>query len=79
MYGPTEIVCASTINNFLQITDSSIGKPLKNYKCYILNTYLKPVPIGAIDELHIGGVGLARGYLNKPELTNEEFIYFFFK
>jgi len=32
------------------------------------------VPIGAIDELHIGGVGLARGYLNKPELTNEEFI-----
>jgi amino acid adenylation domain-containing protein/non-ribosomal peptide synthase protein (TIGR01720 family) len=74
MYGPTEIVCAATINENVQNLKLNIGKPLNNYKCYVLNTNLNPVPIGAIGELHIGGAGLARGYLNKPELTNEKFI-----
>ncbi len=69
MYGPTEIVCAATINECVQNTNLSIGKPLNNYKCYILNPNLKPIPIGAIGELHIGGPGVARGYFNKPELN----------
>jgi amino acid adenylation domain-containing protein/non-ribosomal peptide synthase protein (TIGR01720 family) len=74
MYGPTEIVCAATINECVQNTNLSIGKPLKNYKCYIINSNLKHMPIGAVGELHIGGAGVARGYLNKPELTKEKFI-----
>jgi amino acid adenylation domain-containing protein/non-ribosomal peptide synthase protein (TIGR01720 family) len=74
MYGPTEIVVAATINDSVSFLNLSIGKPLNNYKCYVLNKELKPVPIGAIGELHIGGAGLARGYLNKPELTKEKFI-----
>ena len=74
MYGPTEIVCAATINECVQNTNLSIGKPLNNYRAYVLNNELKLIPIGAIGELYIGGAGLARGYLNKPELTKEKFI-----
>jgi non-ribosomal peptide synthase protein (TIGR01720 family) len=55
-------------------TTKQLGNHLENEKCYILNSDLKPVPIGAIGELHIGGTGLARGYLNKPDLTKEKFI-----
>ncbi len=73
-YGLTETTIACTQNKNTNINNISIGKPLNNYKGYILNKDLKPIPIGAIGELHIGGAGLARGYLNKPELTKEKFI-----
>ena len=52
----------------------SIGTPYKNYTCYILDNNLNPLPIGSIGELYIGGAGLARGYLNLPELTKECFL-----
>ncbi len=51
-----------------------IGKPLNNYKSYILNKKHQINPIGVVGELYISGIGLSRGYLNKPELTNEKFI-----
>ncbi|ACL75344.1 non-ribosomal peptide synthetase [Ruminiclostridium cellulolyticum] len=51
-----------------------IGHPLANTKLYILDKYFNPVPIGVPGELHICGDGLASGYLNRPELTNEKFI-----
>jgi amino acid adenylation domain-containing protein/non-ribosomal peptide synthase protein (TIGR01720 family) len=74
-YGPTETTIVSSVSkDFKKLMSDSIGNPIANYKCYVLNKELKPVPIGAIGELHIGGAGLARGYLNKPELTNEKFI-----
>jgi non-ribosomal peptide synthase protein (TIGR01720 family) len=75
LYGTTETTIVSSYKLLIDNKKiSSVGKPLKNEKCYILNSDLKPVPIGAIGELHIGGAGLARGYLNKPDLTKEKFI-----
>ena len=77
LYGPTEAAIHVT---FWQCQSDSnlktvpIGRPIANIQIYILDSHLQPVPIGVIGELHIGGVGLARGYLNKPELTAEKFI-----
>jgi amino acid adenylation domain-containing protein len=71
-YGPTEAtVCATSDAD----TDgTSIGRPLPNVKCYILDRHRRPVPVGVPGELWIGGVGVARGYLERPELTAERFI-----
>jgi N-(5-amino-5-carboxypentanoyl)-L-cysteinyl-D-valine synthase len=55
-------------------TDRSIGRPLRNVKCYVVSQNMKQVPIGAIGELYIGGMGVASGYLNRPELTAERFL-----
>ncbi len=75
LYGPTETTIWSTI---AQINDSqkivSIGRPIDNTQIYILDKSLKPVPVGVSGELYIGGAGLARSYLNQPELTAEKFI-----
>ncbi|MEM6404493.1 MAG: amino acid adenylation domain-containing protein, partial [Cyanobacteria bacterium P01_D01_bin.116] len=55
-------------------TNIPIGKPINNTQFYVLDDYLQPVPIGVPGQLYIGGAGLAKGYLNKPELTAEKFI-----
>lgn len=74
-YGPTETtVCASVASYQSGMSATVIGKPIANTKLYILDKYRQPVPIGVEGELYIGGLGLARGYLNQPELTKERFI-----
>jgi amino acid adenylation domain-containing protein len=77
VYGPTEASIDTTYWLCEGVTaDSSIpiGRPIPNSTIYILDDLLRPVPIGAAGELHIGGIGLARGYLNRAELTAEKFI-----
>ncbi len=77
LYGPTE---ASVDVSYWECLHSCqemtipIGKPIANICLYILDKHLNPVPIGASGELHIAGVGVGRGYLNRPELTAEKFI-----
>ena len=75
MYGPTETTIWSSIHR-IQEDDSIIliGKPIANTEFYILDDYLQLVPPGSTGRLFIGGDGLARGYLNRAELTAERFI-----
>ena len=51
-----------------------IGRPILNTNIYVLNDHLKPLPIGGIGELYIGGLGIATGYCNMEELTAEKFV-----
>ncbi len=77
LYGPTEAaVYASrySLDHWDVETPIAIGKPLDNTTLYILDTRRHLNPIGIPGELHIAGAGLARGYLNNPELTGEKFL-----
>jgi len=75
MYGPTETTVWSSVNQIEKGDDAiTIGKPIANTQIYILDRYMQPVPIGVAGELHIGGEGLAMGYLNQTHLTKEKFI-----
>jgi amino acid adenylation domain-containing protein len=73
-YGPTEASVYCTELKVTDINNISIGKPIRNIKTYILDKDLNLVPVGITGELHIAGAGVARGYLNKPDLTSEKFI-----
>jgi len=75
VYGPTECTVDTTLCN-LKISPLRpiIGRPISNTQVYILDRYLQLTPIGVPGELHIGGAGLARSYLNRPDLTQAKFI-----
>jgi amino acid adenylation domain-containing protein len=77
-YGPTECTVVATSGIVPASDDASgqptIGRPIANTQTFILDEHQRPVPVGATGELHVGGKGLARGYLNQPALTAERFI-----
>jgi amino acid adenylation domain-containing protein len=77
-YGPTEsttFACCHTIEPLdPRATSVPIGRPITNTYVHLLDPEMRPVPPGALGELYIGGAGLARGYLNLPELTAERFV-----
>jgi aspartate racemase len=81
-YGPTETTITSTVykdslinrTTADRVQDVPIGRPIANTRIYILDSHMNPVPVGIPGELWIGGAGVSKGYLNRPELTNTRFV-----
>ena len=76
-YGPTEASVATTEWKCLRSVargNPPIGRPIANTQIYILDGHMEPVPINVVGEIYIGGVGVARGYVNRQELTSERFL-----
>jgi len=75
MYGPTETTIWSTCCRLEEVEDTvSVGRPIANTRVYILDEHHEPVPVGVSGELLIGGDGVARGYLNRDDLTARQFV-----
>lgn len=76
-YGPTEATVCTTLYSLGQNAprrNTPIGRPVRNTGLYLLDESLRPVPVGAVGEIYVGGDGLACGYLNRPDLTAERFV-----
>jgi hypothetical protein len=79
LYGPTETTIWSSARQVSEVQEvaqsvESIGAPIANTRIYILDERLRPVPIGVTGEIYIAGAGVARGYLDRPELTAARFL-----
>ncbi len=74
LYGPSEDTTYSTFTLLAAGQPVSIGRPLDDTRAFVLDAALEPLPVGIPGELLLGGAGLARGYLGRPELTAERFV-----
>ncbi len=76
-YGPTEATVGCMIYRFVpdeKLQSVPIGHPINNTQTYILDSYLRPVPVGIQGELYVSGLGVARGYIKNEELTGKRFL-----
>lgn len=74
LYGPTETTTYSTFALRQANQPATIGRPLPNEEAHVLDEHRRPVPAGEMGELYLGGIGMARGYLHRPDLTAERFV-----
>jgi amino acid adenylation domain-containing protein len=79
LYGPSEDTTYSTHSEVTEVAGGTalpptIGRPLAQRRLYLLDRHLQPAPAGAVGEIHLGGAGLARGYLGRPDRTAERFL-----
>ncbi|KAJ1984127.1 hypothetical protein H4R33_004493 [Dimargaris cristalligena] len=74
IYGPTEATIACLFTEVRPSGCIPIGQPMADYECYILDSNLQVVPIGAVGEICIGGVGVTLGYINRPDLNLNKFV-----
>ncbi|MFJ9247502.1 non-ribosomal peptide synthase/polyketide synthase [Streptomyces sp. NPDC101776] len=74
LYGPTEYTINTLGGGTLDSDTPTVGKPIRGTRAHILDAWLRPVPDGVPGELYIAGIGLARGYLDRPALTSERFV-----
>ncbi|MEV7319542.1 non-ribosomal peptide synthase/polyketide synthase [Streptomyces sp. NPDC093970] len=74
LYGPTEYTINTLGGGTLDSATPTVGRPIRGTRAHILDTWLRPVPDGVPGELYIAGIGLARGYLDRPALTAERFV-----
>ncbi|MEW1646160.1 non-ribosomal peptide synthase/polyketide synthase [Streptomyces sp. NPDC091219] len=74
LYGPTEYTINTLGGGTLDSDTPTVGKPIRGTRAHILDAWLRPVPDGVPGELYIAGIGLARGYLDRPGLTAERFV-----
>ncbi|MGX1756541.1 amino acid adenylation domain-containing protein [Streptomyces lydicus] len=76
-YGPTEASVGSTVypvTDHVDLDVVPIGRPLPNMTTYVLDRAMRPVPVGVLGELYVGGTGVARSYAGRPDLTAERFV-----
>ncbi|HEV2639876.1 MAG TPA: amino acid adenylation domain-containing protein [Actinocrinis sp.] len=73
-YGPAEAAVVSTTGLLVPDAPVVIGRPVPNYRVYILDSHLQPAPVGVAGEIYLSGEGLARGYVNRPGPTAERFV-----
>ncbi|HET7461733.1 MAG TPA: amino acid adenylation domain-containing protein, partial [Longimicrobium sp.] len=77
-YGPTEATVATSFHVYRPGGETgsgvSIGRPFPHWRVYVLDARGEPVPVGVVGEMHVGGVGVVRGYLGRPALTAERFV-----
>ncbi|KAJ1911098.1 hypothetical protein IWQ60_010305, partial [Tieghemiomyces parasiticus] len=73
MYGPTECLLSHTVQ-FTSGGPVTIGRPLPNTECYILDHKLRPVPVGVPGEIYVGGICVTRGYVNRPDLNSKALL-----
>ncbi|HEU4562239.1 MAG TPA: amino acid adenylation domain-containing protein, partial [Longimicrobium sp.] len=77
-YGPTEATICATLHDVPDTARGErvtpIGAPAANARVFLLDARMRPVPIGVVGEMYVGGVGVARGYLDRPALTAERFV-----
>ncbi|MGI5041609.1 amino acid adenylation domain-containing protein, partial [Streptomyces sp. JAC128] len=76
-YGPTEAsvgTCVHPVNAPVEGDSVPIGRPLPGMATYVLDPFMRPLPVGAVGELYVGGTGVARGYAGQPALTAERFL-----
>jgi amino acid adenylation domain-containing protein len=73
-YGPSEAAVYSSIMDLLPDEQVAIGRPMPNFQLYVLDSLLRPVPVGVAGELYLAGDGLARGYAGRPGMTAERFV-----